>query len=401
MKRNKKLPVTVLSGFLGAGKTTVLNHILHNKEGLRVAVIVNDMGEINVDARLVEKEQTLSKTEEKLVEMSNGCICCTLREDLLVEVGRLAREGKFDYLLIEGTGIAEPLPIAQTWQFEDPSTGKSLSDISAIDTMVTVVDCFNFFRDFSSMDSIVDRKMTEDTLDQRSIVNLLTDQIEFANVLVLNKTDLIRPETLRLIEAALHRLNPEAKIIRTQFGKVDTKEIVGTGLYDFERAQASAGWIRELNNEHVPETEEYGISSVILRNQRPFHPGRWSDYLNNKYPNFLIRAKGLFWLASQPEKAINFSQAGGSLRIENADVWWASMPYDQRIRYATYLDFQEDIERKWTKKWGDRMNELVFIGQIQDKQKCLEEIESCLLTPEEEEDYFKGKIWDDPFRGMV
>lgn len=399
--KHKKLPVTVLSGFLGAGKTTVLNHVLHNKDGMRVAVIVNDMGEINVDAKLIEKEQTLSKTEERLVEMSNGCICCTLREDLLVEVGRLAREGRFDYLLIEGTGIAEPLPIAQTWLFEDPETGKSLSDISAIDTMVTVVDCFNFFKDFSSMDTVVDREMTDDFQDQRTIVNLLTDQIEFANILLLNKTDLIRPETLKLIEAALRKLNPGATIIKTEFGKVDPKAIMGTGMYDFEQAQQSAGWIQELNRDHVPETEEYGISSFVVRTHRPFHPERWWQYLNRDYPNYLIRAKGLFWVASQPDKAVNFSQAGGSLRIENAGVWWASMPLEQRIRYASYIEYQKEIEGKWTKKWGDRMNELVFIGQIEDQAKSVQEIENCLLTETEEQAFFSGADWIDPFEEMV
>lgn len=399
--KHKKLPVTVLSGFLGAGKTTVLNHILHNKEGLRVAVIVNDMGEINVDAMLVAKEQTLSKTEEKLVEMSNGCICCTLREDLLVEVGKLAREGRFDYLLIEGTGIAEPLPIAQTWIFQDPETGESLSDISEIDTMVTVVDCYNFFKDFSSMDTIVDRKMTDDFQDQRTIVNLLTDQIEFANIILLNKTDLIRPETTNLIEAALRKLNPGAKILRTQFGKVDPKLLMGTGMYNFDEAQQSAGWIQELNKEHTPETEEYGISSFVIRTQKPFHPQRWWQYLHDDYPNYLIRAKGLFWIASQPDIAINFSQAGGSLHIENAGVWWASMSLEQRIRYASFIEYQKEIEEKWTKKWGDRMNEIVFIGQLENREKSIREIENCLLTDEEEDRYFAGHEWEDPFKGMV
>lgn len=396
----KKLPVTVLSGFLGAGKTTVLNHVLHNKQDLRVAVIVNDMSEINVDARLVEKERTLSRTEEKLVEMSNGCICCTLREDLLLEVGRLARAGRFDYLLIEGTGIAEPLPVAQTWTFEDPETGESLSDISFIDTMVTVVDAFNFFRDFSSMDTIVDRDMTEDFNDQRTIVNLLTDQVEFANVILLNKTDLVPAASLELLEATLHKLNPDARIIHTTFGNVDPTVIMGTGLYDFDKAQASAGWIQELNQEHTPETEEYGISSFVLRDQRPFHPQRWWHYLQHSYPTHLIRAKGLFWLASQPQKAVSFSQAGGSLRVENAGVWWATMPYEQRIRYASYVENQAEVEKRWSRQWGDRMNELVFIGNIADKQKDLAEIKACLLTDAEIGLYHSGKEWQDPFSGM-
>ncbi|WP_447642493.1 MULTISPECIES: GTP-binding protein [Chitinophagaceae] len=398
---NKKLPVTVLSGFLGAGKTTVLNHLLNQKGDLRVAVIVNDMSELNIDAMMVERERTLSRTEEKLVELSNGCICCTLREDLLAEVGRLANENRFDYLLIEGTGVAEPLPIAQTWLFADPATGKSLSDISYIDTMVTVVDCLHFFKDFSSLETIVDRNMTSDMLDQRSIAHLLTDQIEFANIILLNKTDMVSPNTIALLEATIHNLNPEARVVHTQFGKVEPAAIMGTGLYDFEKAQSATGWLDELNKEHVPETEEYGITSFAFKDQRPFHPVRWWRFLNEVYPSYIIRAKGLFWIAAQPDTAIGLSQAGGSVRIENAGAWWATMTYGQRIQYAAYLDNQSAIEQKWTRQWGDRMNELVFIGQIGDTDEERRAVEACLLTEAEIVQYNNGTEWENPFQDMI
>ena len=399
MKSTKKLPVTVLSGFLGAGKTSLLNHILHNKEGLRVAVIVNDMSEVNIDAQMVKQENVLSRTEEKLVEMSNGCICCTLREDLMQEVEKLAKENRFDYLLIESTGISEPIPVAQTFSFVDEAAGIDLSRFASIDTMVTMVDAYNFPRDFGSIDTVATRSLNEDDpQDQRTIVNLLTDQIEFANVIILNKADLIAPHHLGELKSVLQKLNPNAKIVSSEFGRVPLNEVVGTGLFDYDEASQSAGWIQELNKEaHTPETEEYGISSFVFRSKYPFHPERFWNYLANDWHSTIIRSKGLFWIASRPDVALSWGQAGGSLRADPAGVWWCSMPFSQRMIYPSFVENKDLIEARWDKEFGDRMNELVIIGQDMHKEIIIKELEACLCTPQEWEEVKKGKKLKDPF----
>ena len=390
-----RLPVTVLSCFLGAVKTTFLSHILNNRQNKKVAVIVNDMSEINIDASMVKSEVSLNHSEEKLVEMSNGCICCTLREDLLLEVNKLAKDKKFDYLVIESTGISEPLPVAETFTFADEN-GVSLSDVANLDTMVTVVDAFNFLKDYEDAKYLKETGEYLGEDDERSVADLLVDQIEFADVLLISKTDLVENTDLDKLKAILRSLNTSAKIIPISNGQVQIDDVLNTGLFNFEKAQDAPGWLKEMRGSHTPETEEYGIASFSFVARRPFYPKKFYEFLHdiNKFGK-LIRSKGYFWLGSRLEYAGQWSQAGGIARYGFAGMFWKSVP---KQNWPTDEESLKTINENWEEPFGDMRQELVFIGQGLDKVAMIKALEDCLVS---ENDLLKGEeFWttlDDPF----
>ena len=380
---------------MGAGKTTVLSHILNNREGRKVAVIVNDMSEINIDSAIVKNEVTLNRSEEKLVEMSNGCICCTLREDLLEEVRNLAAQGRFDYLVIESTGISEPLPVAETFTFAD-DRGISLSDVATLDTMVTVVDAVNFLKDYEEAKFLQETGESLGEDDERSVADLLVDQVEFADVILLNKVDLAGEAQVARLSAIMKTLNTDAEIIPIEHGAVDLEEVIGTERFDFERAQQAPGWLKEMRGEHIPETEEYGIASFSYLARKPFHPKKFFDFLHGTEEyGMLLRSKGYFWLASRPEFAGQWSQAGGIARYGFGGRFWSAV---SRAHWPDDPDYLSSIERTWEEPFGDMRQELVFIGQNLDQNRIKQALDDCLLT---EDQMLKGRqFWEtlvDPF----
>ncbi len=395
MSSPQRLPVTVLSGFLGAGKTTVLSHILNNRAGKKVAVIVNDMSEINIDSAIVQSEVSLNRSEEKLVEMSNGCICCTLREDLLLEVNNLAKDGRFDYLVIESTGISEPLPVAETFTFADED-GVSLADVATLDTMVTVVDAVNFLGDYEEAQSLQDKGESLGEDDERCVADLLADQVEFADVILISKTDLVSAVDVGRLTAILRSLNTSARIHSIKNGEVPLDEVLNTGLFDFERARQAPGWLKEARGDHVPETEEHGIGNFSYIARRPFHPQKFHDFLHGteRYGK-LLRSKGYFWLATRPEFAGQWSQAGGMARYGFAGMFWKAVP---KAHWPVDEDSLAAIEKDWVEPFGDMRQELVFIGQALDQAAMTEALNDCLLC---DEDILQGKeYWatlPDPF----
>ncbi|TKC19580.1 GTP-binding protein [Robertmurraya kyonggiensis] len=393
---DKRIPVTVLSGYLGAGKTTLMNHILQNREGLRVAVIVNDMSEINVDAELVKQGGGLNRTEEKLVELSNGCICCTLREDLLIEVERLVELGNIDYIVIESTGISEPVPVAQTFSYIDEELGIDLTKHCRLDTMVTVVDANRFWHDLASGDLLLERSQAAGEGDERTVADLLIDQIEFCDVLILNKCDLLEEDELKQLEVLLRKLQPTAKFYRSIQGKIESSAILNTRLFDFEIASESAGWLQELEApEHTPETEEYGISSFVYRSQFPFHSERFNTWVGEML-EMVVRAKGIVWCATRNELALLFSQAGPSVQLEPVSYWVAALPTAQQEQY---LKEEPTLKEDWDETFGDRKNEIVLIGIDMDKELVKSSLDRCLLT--EDEMLQNWKDMRDPFNWNI